>query len=239
MPIRVLINGAHGKMGQTAVASIAQETDLNLVAATGRQDDLAKSIQTHQADIVIDLTLPETVFNNTQTIIANEARPIIGTSGLTLEQVKTLQQQCDEKSLGGVIAPNLCVGAVLMMKYAQDAAKYLPNVEIIEMHHEKKVDAPSGTASKTAQMIEQSRQTPKSHKLPHATTATLHHGVPVHSVRLPGLFAHQMVIFGGHGETLTLRHDSQDRNAMMPGLWLACRQAMQLNHLVYGLEHLL
>lgn len=226
--IRVLVNGALGKMGRVTTEAIAREADLQLVASTTRTDALHEAIRKYKPQVVVDFTNPQSVFANAQTIIAERVHPVIGTTGLTTEQIATLTQQCDELSLGGIIAPNFSLGAVLMMKYSQDAARYFADVEIIEMHHPKKLDAPSGTAIKTAQMMQPVRSSEKKDQ-----------PIPIHSVRLPGLFAHQMVIFGGAGETLTIRHDATDRNAMMPGVFLACRKVMELKYLVYGLENLL
>lgn len=238
--IKVIINGAKGKMGRTTVQAIAEQPDLQLVAALGRDDDLGATIDATQADVVVDFTLPDCVFSHTQTIIKHNARPVIGTSGLTPEQIEQLQQACQQQKLGGIIAPNFSLGAILMMRYAQDAAKYLPHAEIIEFHHEQKVDAPSGTATKTADLMAKSRLTSVT-PIPQNAPARgdSHHDIPVHSVRLPGVFAQQLVMFGGEGETLTIRHDSHDRNCMMPGVFSACRKVMTLDHLVYGLEHIL
>lgn len=220
MSIKVIVSGARGKMGVVTVNAIEAAKDLELVAQTDMQDDLANAIKSNRADVVVDFTLPDCVFKNTQTIIEQNARPVIGTTGLMPDQIEALQKQCEKHHVGGIIAPNFSLGAVLMMRYAADAAKYLSNAEIIEMHHAQKVDAPSGTAKKTAEMMQKEN-------------------IPIHSVRLPGLFAHQAVIFGGDGETLTIRHDGMDRNAMMPGVLLACRKVMELDRLVYGLENIL
>ena len=240
MTINVIINGVRGKMGAVTQTSIADQPDLTLVAGTDHDDNLTQAIQDTQADVVIDFTLPNAVFDNTKTIIAAGARPVIGTSGLTPAQIEQLTAQCQEKKLGGIIAPNFSLGAVLMMKYAKDAAHYFPDAEIIEMHHAQKVDAPSGTATKTAQMMTEARSI-KNQPKPSKDRARGddQHGVTIHSVRLPGLFAHQTVIFGGDGETLTIRHDGLARHSIMPGVFLACRQVMTLDHLVYGLENLL
>ena len=240
MSIKVIINGALGKMGKTTVESIADQPDLQLVASTDHGNDLAKIIQEHSADVVIDFTSPKTIFEQTQTIIANNARPVIGTTGLSLDQVDDLKKQCDEKSLGGIIAPNFSLTAILMMRYARDAAKYFPDAEIIEMHHPQKVDAPSGTAKKTAELMNESRHTVADSQ-PHQDLARgeQYHGISIHSVRLPGLVAHQSVIFGGLDETLTIRQDSITRKAFMPGVFLSCRKVMDLDHLVYGLENIL
>lgn len=240
MTIKIIINGAEGKMGKVTQTAICKEPDFKLVACAGRKDNLADLIKKSHADVVIDFTLPECVFENAKTIINNNARFVIGTSGLTLEEIEQLRQQCQTKKIGGIIAPNFSIGAILMMKYAKDAAKYLPNVEIIEMHHEQKVDAPSGTSAKTAEMIAENRNE-ATHSNPHPDRARgeTYQGITIHSVRLPGLFAHQSVIFGAPGETLTIRHDGMDRNAMMPGVVLACRKVMDIDHLIYGLENLL
>lgn len=241
--IKVIINGARGRMGSATIAAIAAEKDLQLVATTTRGDDLSAAIKKHQADIVIDWTLPASVFDNTQKIIAAGARPVVGTSGLTADQINTLTKQCDEKKLGGVIVPNFSIGAILMMKYAQDAAKYFPDVEIIEYHHPKKVDAPSGTAKRTAELIAKTQKNASAEidqQLKNNFARGDHYrDVPIHSVRMTGVLANQEVIFGGPGETFTLQHNATDRNAMMPGVFLCCRKVMKLDRLIYGMEQLL
>ena len=245
MTINILINGANGKMGRTTVASIANEKDLQLVSQTTRGDDLAQAIKQHRADVVIDFTTPDAVFENTKTTIESGARAVIGTTGLTPEQIKSLSQLCDTKKIGCIVAPNFSIGAILLMKYAQDAAKYLPDVEIIEMHHPKKLDAPSGTAKKTAELIAKNKlhpniSAPIDETLKNNLSRGLHYcGVPIHAVRASGIFADIQVIFGNHSETLTLSHHASDRNAMMPGVFLCCRKVMSLNQLVYGIENLL
>ncbi len=240
MNINVIVNGANGKMGKTTQSAIEAAEGLTLVAATGSQDDLSALIKEKNADVVVDFTTPQAVYENSLTIINAGARPVIGTTGLSLSQIETLTDQCQQSGLGGLIAPNFSLGAILLMRYAQDAAKYLPNAEIIEMHHPYKLDSPSGTAIKTAQMMEESRQEANNNnKEEPKARGEKFHGTTIHSVRLSGFFAHQMVMFGGEGETLTIRHDATDRNSMMPGVCLACRKVMDINHLVYGLEHFL
>jgi 4-hydroxy-tetrahydrodipicolinate reductase len=240
MNIKVLVNGAYGKMGRIAVQAVNEADDLSLVAQNGHQDDLAQAIRQHQAAVVIDFTTPHAVFANAQTIINAGARPVIGTTGLTPEQIQTLTEQCKQTKSGGIIAPNFSLGAVLMMKYAADAAQFFPNVEIIEMHHPQKLDAPSGTAIKTAQMIAGKRQADKAFPLKAAPArGATHDHVQVHSVRLPGFYSHQTVIFGNTGEVLTLCHQGIDRQCCIPGIALACRKVMSLNALVYGLENIL
>lgn len=240
--ITILINGAFGKMGKATIDAIANESDLHLMATTSRGDDLAKAIRQHRPDVVIDWTTPDSVFENTQTIIAAGARPVVGTTGLTTAQIELLSTQCAEKKLGGIIAPNFSIGAILMMKYAQDAARYFPDVEIIEYHHPKKLDAPSGTARKTAELIAKTKQakntsTPIDAGLKNkASRGEDCHGIPIHALRLTGVFANQTVIFGDAGETFSIQHNATDRSAMMPGLFLCCRKVMTLDQLVYGME---
>jgi 4-hydroxy-tetrahydrodipicolinate reductase len=169
---------------------------------------------------------------------------VVGTTGFTEEQIAELTGRSKEKHLGGLIAPNFAIGAVLMMEFAQKAAQYFPDVEIIELHHEHKLDAPSGTAIKTAEMISEVRQEKiqgqpdEVESIPGARGAN-YQGMRIHSVRLPGLIAHQQVQFGSTGEGLTIRHDSYDRSSFMTGVALACRKVMTLNELIYGLEKLL
>ena len=242
--IRVLVNGAKGRMGQEVVKAVKAAADLELVDQTDLGDDLIARIKASQAQAVVDFTTAAVAFENTRKILEAGVHPVVGTSGLLAEQVAELQQMAKDKDIGGLIAPNFAIGAVLLMKYAQDAAKYLPDVEVIELHHNRKADAPSGTAVKTAQLIAEARQ-----EIPEALVEEKElfegargsevHGVRVHSLRLPGLVAHQEVIFGGTGETLTIRHDSIHRESFMPGVCLACRKVIGTQQLFYGLEHLL
>ncbi len=218
---KILVNGARGQMGQVTVRAIETSDSFQLVGTGTSQDNLTHLIEKHRPDIVIDFTTPDCVFENTQAIISCNVHPVIGTTGLTSEQLTEIQIRCTEQKLGGIYAPNFSIGAVLMMKYAADAAKYFKNAEIIEMHHHKKKDAPSGTAQLTRDYM------------------NMLGDVPIHSVRLPGLFAHQAVIFGSNGETLTLRHDAIDRECMMPGVLLACRKISEFSSFVIGLDSLL
>ena len=241
--IRVLVNGAKGRMGQEVAKAVTAAADLELVDQTDLGDDLIARIKASQAQAVVDFTTAAVAFENTRKILEAGVHPVIGTSGLLAEQVAELQQLAKDKDIGGLIAPNFAIGAVLLMKYAQDAAKYLPDVEVIELHHNRKADAPSGTAVKTAQLIAEARQEiPKAlveeKELFEGARGSDVHGVRVHSLRLPGLVAHQEVIFGGTGETLTIRHDSIQRESFMPGVCLACRKVIGTQQLFYGLEHL-
>ena len=242
--IRVLVNGAKGRMGQEVVKAVTAAADLEIVDQTDLGDDLIARIKASQAQAVVDFTTAAVAFKNTCKILEAGVHPVVGTSGLLAEQVAELQQMAKDKDIGGLIAPNFAIGAVLLMKYAQDAARYLPDVEVIELHHNRKADAPSGTAVKTAQLIAEARQEiPKAlveeKELFEGARGSEVHGVRVHSLRLPGLVAHQEVIFGGTGETLTIRHDSIHRESFMPGVCLACRKVIGTQQLFYGLEHLL
>lgn len=229
--IRVLVAGFGGKMGQEAVKMIAATPEFTLVggyAPHAQIDDLSVPVFTDLAqipvgfaDVWLDLSVPGAVAQNVEAALWKQMRPLVGTTGLTADTIIKLNQLATKQALGGLIAPNFSIAAVLMIQLAQQAAQYLPDVEIIELHNAKKVDAPSGTAKYTAQQIK-----------PNGS-------VPIHSVRLPGLVAHQEVLFGGSGELLTIRHDSFSRTSFMPGIKLALQQVMQLDKIVVGLENIL
>lgn len=243
MFIRVLVNGAAGRMGRITVNAVQQENTLKLVGETRRSDDLCKAIRISNADVVVDFTDAASVFENTKKIIAANAHPIIGTSGLLSEQIKELQQLCHEKQHGGIIAPNFCIAALLMMRFSEQAARYFPNVEIIEIHHEGKRDAPSGTAIKTAELIANARKITPTLKKIHETLlgsrGAYKDQVSIHALRLPGFLAQQEVIFGHLGGNLRITHETIDRHAFMPGVILACQQVVALKELIYGLDNLL
>jgi len=230
-------------MGKESVKAVSEDPDLDLVAQTDLGDNLPEEISQTKAQVVVDFTTAAAAMKNADCIIESGARPVIGTSGLLPEQVAELQKLCNKQNLGGIIVPNFAIGAVLMMKYSQDAAKYFPHVEVIEMHHDRKVDAPSGTAIKTANLLAESRglapQIVDEKEIFSGARGANAEDIRIHSVRLPGLVAHQEVIFGGQSQTLTIRHDSIHRDSFMPGVCLACKKVMDLNELVYGLEHLL
>ncbi|CEG55668.1 4-hydroxy-tetrahydrodipicolinate reductase [Legionella fallonii] len=243
MTTRVIVNGAKGKMGVLACETLDNHNEFELVGKLGRQDNLAQIIKDTQARIVIDLTRADCVYENSMAIINAGAHPVIGTSGLIPSQIQTLTEQCTTKKLGGIIVPNFSIGAVLMMIFAAKAAEYLSEVEIIEAHHRQKLDAPSGTALKTAEMIAAARTKPKNKldlkELIPGARGSLHNEINIHSLRLPGVLARQEVLFGNLGETLSITHNSIDRHCFMPGVLLACQKVLQLNTLVYGLEHVL
>lgn len=243
MTIRVLINGGQGKMGQAALKALSEHKDFQVVGAIGRDSDLAEEIKTSKAQVVVDLTNAATVLKNTQTIIEANVHPVIGTSGLIKENVLQLQNRCRELKLGGMIVPNFSLGAVLLMRSAQEIAKYFPQVEVLEMHHDGKLDSPSGTALRTAEMLSETRAFhPKAKEIRETVKGSrgaLYQDIPIHAIRLPGCVAHLQVMFGGKGETLTLRHDSIDRECFMPGLLLACKKVVELQELRVGLETIL
>jgi len=244
MSIKVIVNGAKGKMGQAAVAAISADKELSLVGKTDLGDDLAKAIQSLKAEVVVDFTHPSVAVQNVEAILNAGARPVVGTTGFKPEDIKKLQKLAKEKKLGGVIAPNFGIGAVLMMKYAADAAKHLPNVEIVEYHHDNKADAPSGTAIKTAEQILEANPKLKGpnvkskEELKGALGSEIGN-IRIHAVRLPGFVASQEVILGGVGQTLKIRHDTINRESFMPGVVMACKRVGELNELVYGLEKIL
>jgi 4-hydroxy-tetrahydrodipicolinate reductase len=240
--IRVAVNGAYGKMGKMVVSSIDRDDELELVGGFDQAEVLSDVIRETKPDVVVDFTTASEGFKNAKIIIESGAHPVIGTTGFSEQQVKELQHLCQLKKLGGIIAPNFSIGAVLMMHISQQCAQYLTHAEIIEMHHDEKKDAPSGTALKTAEMmgdkISPTLIDGEKELFPGARGA-IKNSVHIHSIRLPGFVAHQQVIFGGIGETLTIRHDTISREAFMPGVLLAIKKVPQLSTLLHGLEHLL
>jgi 4-hydroxy-tetrahydrodipicolinate reductase len=245
MAINIIVNGHKGKMGQEAVRAIEAAPDLHLVGTADAGDDIVALIKAKKAQVVLDFTRADAVYNNSKLIISAGAHPVIGTTGLTVEHIQELKIACNAKKLGGLIIPNFSIGAVLMMKYAQDAARYFSDVEIIELHHNQKQDSPSGTAMRTAAMIAENRNTKnkaseiETKEIIPGARGALAYDIPIHSVRLSGLVAHQEVIFGGEGETLILRHDSIHRQSFMPGVCLACKKVVELDNLLEGLESIL
>lgn len=242
--LKVIVNGYQGRMGQEIVKAVKGDAELEYIAGVDIGDDLEKEIYNCRADVVIDFTHPSVRMETARTIIKSGAHPVIGTTGFTEDNILELTTLCQELSLGAIIAPNFAIGAVLLMKFAQEASKYLDCAEIIELHHEKKEDFPSGTAVKTAQLMlkERTHFNPDVHdkiaNIEGARGAKLG-GINIHSVRLPGFVAHQEVIFGALGQVFTLRHDSISRESFMPGVLMATKAVMDLNGLIYGLEHLM
>ncbi|MBO0840667.1 MAG: 4-hydroxy-tetrahydrodipicolinate reductase [Sciscionella sp.] len=245
-PIRVAVLGARGKMGATVCAAVDAAADLRLVAAIDAGDRPLDVVDAG-AEVVVDFTHPDVVLDNVRFCIEHDLHAVVGTTGFDDEKLSTVRQwQKPKPGLGILIAPNFAIGAVLSMKFAQLAAKYYESVEIIELHHPKKADAPSGTAARTAELIAAARRQAGAAAIPDATTKELPGArgatvddIHVHSVRLAGLVAHQEVLFGTEGETLTIRHDSTDRRSFMPGVLLAVRSIPARPGVTVGLELLL
>ena len=252
--IKILVNGALGRMGRTVCAAVKADSDLELVGAVdvlageveGLQveTDLDAALKKFSPEVMVDFTRPNVVFQNVMTALANKVSPVVGTTGLSDEAKEKIRALAEENQTPAFIAPNFALGAVLMMLTAQRIAKYMPDVEIIELHHDKKLDAPSGTAELTAKMIAEVRPSHRQghpdevERLAHARGADFD-GIKIHSVRLPGYVAHQEVIFGGLGQTLTIRHDSTGRDSFMPGVVLACKKVRGLKGLTVGLDKIL
>jgi 4-hydroxy-tetrahydrodipicolinate reductase len=244
--IRVAVAGARGRMGREVVRAVSEANDMQVAAEVNRGDDLAAALADARPDVLVEFSVPESVMANVRTALAAGVIPLIGTTGLTPPNLEEIRDLCRQRNVGALVAPNFALGAVLLMRFAAEAARHLPDVEIIEMHHERKLDAPSGTALKTAEMIAAARnRSPRLEPVGAVETVTGARGgravgeIPVHSVRLPGFIASQEVIFGGPGQRLSLRHDSIDRASFMPGVLLAISRARTLDGLVYGLENLL
>ncbi|MDD3653092.1 MAG: 4-hydroxy-tetrahydrodipicolinate reductase [Desulfotomaculaceae bacterium] len=263
--LRVIVNGAFGRMGREVMKAVWNSEDMELVGAVDSvgvgteigtlidttdcriflENNLEETLTRLRPDVAVDFTTPRVVFQNSMTIIKNGVHPVIGTTGMSSTQIQELIDLSQRLEIGGVIAPNFAIGAVLMIKFATEAARFMPNVEIIELHHDQKIDAPSGTSIKTAEAICEQRGdfqqglATEYENINGARGGKFNGGIRIHSVRLPGLVAHQEVIFGGLGQTLTIRHDSINRESFMPGVLLGIRKAMHLERVVYGLDKLL
>ncbi|MCW0216567.1 MAG: 4-hydroxy-tetrahydrodipicolinate reductase [Pseudonocardia sp.] len=245
-PIRVAVLGAKGRMGSETCAAVRGAADLELVAELDAGDALS-ALTDARAQIVVDFTQPAVVMHNLRFCIDSGIAAVVGTSGFDAERLSTLRGWLAEVPGANVlIAPNFGVGAVLSMAFAAQAAKFFESVEIVELHHANKVDAPSGTAARTATVVAEARAAAGLGAVPDATTSELDgargaevDGIRVHSVRMPGLVAHQEVILGGEGEVLTIRHDSMNRASFMPGVLLAVRAVLDRPGLTLGLEPLL
>ena len=241
--IKVGVLGANGRMGSEVVKAISSAQGLDLVASLDLGDSLEK-IVTSGAEVVVDFTTPDAVMGNLEFLVKAGINVVVGTTGFDDVKIGKIQSLLkDHPSVGVLIAPNFAIGAVLMMEFAEKAARYFESAEIIELHHPNKVDAPSGTAARTAQLMSQARKNAGLSKMPDATTTSIDGArgaivgdIPVHSVRARGLVAHQEVIFGGLGETLTIRHDSLDRAGFMPGVILGVRKIVENPGLIHGLE---
>ncbi|GHF82736.1 4-hydroxy-tetrahydrodipicolinate reductase [Streptomyces filamentosus] len=244
--LRVAVLGARGRIGSEAVRAVEAAEDMELVAALGRGDEL-EALAEAGAQVVVELTTPDSVMANLEYCVGHGIHAVVGTTGWTEDRLAQLDGWLAASPATGVlIAPNFSIGAVLTMKFAQLAAPYFESVEVIELHHPNKVDAPSGTATRTAQLIAKARAEAGLGAQPDATATALDgargadvDGVPVHAVRLRGLLAHQEVLLGGEGETLTVRHDSLHHSSFMPGVLLGARRVVDTPGLTFGLEHFL
>ncbi|MCT7983291.1 4-hydroxy-tetrahydrodipicolinate reductase [Laspinema sp. A4] len=271
LPIPVVVNGAGGKMGREVVQAVSEAPDMILVGAVDRNPEylgqdigevigcgpleipvlndlegtLGMALQEKQSAVMVDFTHPNSVYENTRAAIAYGIRPVIGTTGMSPEQIQDLATFAEKSSIGCAIIPNFSIGMVLLQQAAIAASQHFDHVEIIELHHNQKADAPSGTAIQTAQMLAEMGKTfnppqvKETEKIAGARGSDAGEGIRIHSIRLPGLIAHQEVIFGAPGQVYTLRHDTSDRACYMPGVLLSIRKILQLKTLVYGLEKLL
>lgn len=249
-------------MGKEVIKMVLEDPELLLVAAIGQSDegvdaativglpacgvrmttDLELALVESKPQVLVDFTTPASAYDNTALAVKHGVAPVVGTTGFTPEQIELLDKQCKDKGIGGLIAPNFSIGAILMMKFAAQAAKYFPHLEIIEYHGDQKLDAPSGTAVKTAELIAMNREelrqgNPKEEETIEGSRGGYYNGFRIHSVRLPGVFAQQEVIFGGFGQTLKIRHDSYDRAGYMPGVNLAVKKVLEYQGMIYGFDH--
>ena len=269
MPIPVIVVGAAGKMGREVVKAVTQAPDITLYGVVDRQshgEDIGEIVglgalgvivsptlqelcvaaaQEKQPVVMVDFTHPDSVYNNVRMAIAYGVYPVVGTTGLNPEQLQDLSDFADKAEMGVLIIPNFSIGIVLLQQAAIQASQYFDHVEIIELHHNQKADAPSGTAIKTAEMLSDLGKTynpqlvKETENLAGARGSICGDNIRIHSVRLPGLIAHQEVIFGAQGQIYTLRHDTSDRSCYMPGVLLSIRKIVELKSLVYGLEKIL
>ncbi|MDU0330177.1 4-hydroxy-tetrahydrodipicolinate reductase [Paenibacillus sp. 3LSP] len=261
-PIKVAVAGAAGRMGREVVKMVLQDPELQLVAAVNLSNEgidagtlvglpacgvpittnLEEALRETSPRVLVDFTTPQYAYTNTELAIRYGVSPVVGTTGFTPEQIEELDKLCHEQGIGGLIAPNFSIGAILMMRFAAQAAKYFPHLEIIEYHGDQKLDAPSGTAVKTAELIAQNRKelrqgNPNEEETIEGARGGYYNGFRIHSVRLPGVFAQQEVVFGGFGQTLKIRHDSYERAGYMPGVNLAIKKIIDCKGMIYGFDH--
>ena len=241
--IRVGVLGARGRMGAEVVKAVTNSSDLELVAQLDLGDSL-EQLMTNKVQVVVDFTTPDSVMKNLDFLISNEIHAVVGTTGFDQGRIDSINSQlAKHPKVGVLIAPNFAIGAVLMMEFAAKAARYFESAEIVEMHHPAKVDAPSGTAARTAELMTEARKESAMKPMPDATKQSLDGArgskvgdIPIHSIRAQGLVAHQEVLFGGVGETLIIRHDSLDRAGFMPGVLLGIRSVVKNQGLTHGLD---
>lgn len=265
MSVKVGVIGALGKMGREIVNAVLAENGLDFVCAVDLnlkgedigtvinnkpcgvliESDLDKALETSKPDVVIDFTQPSVIFENAKKILNKKIKMVIGTTGLKDDQLDELKNISEKNNTGCLIAPNFSIGAVLLMMFSEQAAKYFDNAEIIELHHNQKKDAPSGTAIKTAKMMAEVKNTFTKDNCPEVETIEGARGgnsyadIKIHSVRMPGYIASQEVLFGSQGQIFTMRHDSMNRTCYMSGIMLATKYIAENNKFVYGLEKIL
>ncbi len=243
--LRVHVHGADGRMGQACVAAVTAAADLELVGQSAGPEPLAKALAASRPQVLVEFTTGKYAPAHYRAAFAAGVHVVSGTTGIPADEVAALAREAETTGVGFVLAPNFALGVILLQKFAREAARWFDDVEILELHHERKVDAPSGTALDTAREIAEAAGRPLNRARPPGAAAEPgargHEvgGIPVHSVRLPGLLAHQEVWFGAAGQLLTLRHDTSDRTAFMPGVLLAVRRVASRRGLVAGIAELL
>jgi len=240
---RVMVVGAKGRVGQCVLAGVEIADDLDVAGAVEIGDDLDDALRTHHPDVAVDFTTPDVVFENVSTVLRAGVHAVVGTTGMDQERLDALDVIAREHKVACLVAPNFAIGAVLMMRFAQEAAAHFQWTEVVERHHENKLDAPSGTARLTAERIAAVRaaapQVPGEKESASGARGGEVAGVRVHAIRLPGSVAHQEVWFGGPGETLVIRHDTINREVFVPGVLLAVRAVTGREGLIHGLEPVL
>lgn len=261
--IRVLVVGACGRMGREVVKAVLADPELQLAGAVDKinqnkdiglcigleqsnviiRNDLGAALELEQPRVVVDFTTPASIMQNLREIAAHKVHAVVGTTGLTPENLQEISNLCSAHNVNILVAPNFAIGALLMMRFAAQAARYFSQVEIIELHHDQKLDAPSGTAIKTAEMIIAGRNGSCQKNLSEEKIKGVRGGemggIHLHSIRLPGLIAHQEVIFGGEGQTLTIRHDSLSRESFMPGVMIGIKKVLDTPGFTYGLDQII
>ena len=243
--IQVHVNGALGRMGSTTVTAIEQADDMVLCGKSDQGDDLQALLSSAGAEVMVDFTVPDAVEASVRVALECGCHVVSGTSGLARDRAEALGQLAQEQGVGFLLAPNFAVGVILMQRFAREAVAWFDDVEILELHHEQKRDAPSGTAIATAREIAAAADRPLNDSRPDqqellaGARGGAESNIPIHSVRLPGLLAHQEVLFGSPGQILTIRQDTLDRQAFMPGILLGIRKILDRKGLVDSLEHLL
>lgn len=242
MTIKVLVNGAAGRMGRQVCQTVEAHPELDLVGRTDIDDNLATTLSEAKPDVMVDFTRPDAVIPNIREALEHNVHAVVGTTGITENNLSEIEAAAKESSANVIVAPNFAIGAVLMMQLAKVVARYMKACEIIELHHDQKADAPSGTAIKTAEGLaleKAARVSQDESETVECARGGVVKGAHIHSVRLPGLVAHQEVIFGSLGQTLTIRHDSISRESFMPGVVMAIKEVAKRPGLTYGLEKLL